>query len=208
MMRRRTALAMIGLLAVPCAARAAVPTDPSPSAPIAALNAGLLQVMQSGPNTTFAARMAIMSPVVEHAFDLKLILQNSVGPSKWATISETDKAELIDVFTQFTIASYVANFKSYSGEKFVISPDLRHVGQDVVVQTRIIPTNGETTRLDYVMRETDSGWHVVDILLDGSISRVAVTRSDFRSLLSQGDATKLIDSLRSKVASLQAEVTQ
>jgi len=54
------------------------------------------------------------------------------------------------------------------------------------------------------MRETGGVWHVVDILLDGSISRVAVTRSDFRALLAPGDASKLIDSLRSKVANLVA----
>jgi len=102
------------------------------------------------------------------------------------------------------VASYVANFDSFSGETFALAPDLRHVGRDVVVQTRIIGTGGEMTRLDYVMRDINGGWHVVDILLDGSISRVAVTRSDFRSLLAEGGAPKLIASLRDKVASLKA----
>ena len=51
------------------------------------------------------------------------------------------------------------------------------------MQTRIIQDNGEPIRLDYVMRQTDAGWRAVDILLDGTISRVAVQHSDFRALL-------------------------
>jgi len=40
------------------------------------------------------------------------------------------------------------------------------------------------------------------VLLDGSISRVAVQRSDFRSLLGSGHAGALIRSLQDKVAQL------
>jgi phospholipid transport system substrate-binding protein len=54
------------------------------------------------------------------------------------------------------------------------------------------------------MRSTDAGWKAIDVLLDGSISRVAVQRSDFRSLLAGGDPGRLIASLRAKTASLQA----
>lgn len=174
----------------------------SASQPIQALNDGLMLVMHAGRATPFADRLTMLTPVIRQSFDLPLILQNSVGPSKWSTISEAQKAALMDVFTQFTVASYVANFDAFAGETFAIGPDLRHVGRDVVVATRIIGPAGDVTKLDYVMRETNGGWHVVDILLDGSISRVAVTRSDFRALLGQGDASKLIESLRGKVASL------
>jgi len=40
------------------------------------------------------------------------------------------------------------------------------------------------------------------VLLEGSISRVAVQRSDFRNALASGDADALIASLRRKVADL------
>ena len=45
------------------------------------------------------------------------------------------------------------------------------------------------------------------MLLNGSISRVAVQRSDFRALLGGGDAATLIASLRGKVARLAAGQT-
>lgn len=175
-----------------------------PTQSVAALNDALLTVMKAGRATPFAQRVATLTPVVQRVFDLPLLLQNSIGPGRWPSIPDAQKAQLMDLFTQFTVGSYVANFDSFSGEQFVVAPDLRHVGRDVVVQTRIVGSGGDGTRLDYVMRETDGGWQVVDILLDGSISRVAVMRSDYRALLAQGDASKLIDSLRGKIADFEA----
>ena len=109
--------------------------------------------------------MATLTPIVQKSFDLALLLQNSVGPARWAGISDLQKAELMDVFTQFTVASYVANFDSANGEKFVIAPETRISGKDTVVQSRIVGSSGETTKLDYVMRETSGAWKVVDVLL-------------------------------------------
>jgi phospholipid transport system substrate-binding protein len=177
-----------------------------PMQPIADLNAGLLRVMHSGKATPFGERVLILTPIVLHAFDLAAILQNSVGPARWSTLPDAEKTELMDVFTRFTVDSYVANFNTYDGEKFAIAPDLRHVGSEVVVQTKIVPTSGDPTKMDYVMRDSDSGWRAVDILLDGSISRVAVTRSDFRALLAQGGASHLIESLRSKAIGLESGI--
>ncbi len=54
------------------------------------------------------------------------------------------------------------------------------------------------------MRRYGSAWKAVDVLLDGSISRVAVQRSDFRALVGSGDAGKLIATLRTKTEALEA----
>jgi phospholipid transport system substrate-binding protein len=177
-----------------------------PIQPIADLNSGLLRVMHAGKSTPFDQRVTILTPTVLHAFDLAAILQNSVGPARWSTLPDAEKTELMDVFTRFTVDSYVANFNAYAGEKFVIAPEMRHVGNEVVVQTKIVATSGDPIKMDYVMRESDSGWRAVDILLDGSISRVAVTRSDFRALLAQGGASHLIESLRSKAVGLESGI--
>ena len=189
-MKRRALIA--ALCALPCLpwAQNSWAEDADPAAqPIVELNAAILDVMHAGHAKPFVERTMVLRPVVEKVFDLPLLLRNSVGNIRWPTIPDDQKASLLDVFTQFTVASYHDN---------------RKVENDVVVPSRIVATNGDITKLDYVMRETGGVWHVVDILLDGSISRVAVTRSDFRALLAPGDASKLIDSLRSKVANLVA----
>jgi phospholipid transport system substrate-binding protein len=72
----------------------------------------------------------------------------------------------------------------------------------VVVQSRIVPIRGDATELDYVMSQTPAGWKVVDVLAAGSISRVAVQRSDFRYILSSGGGDALLASLQRKTADL------
>ena len=52
------------------------------------------------------------------------------------------------------------------------------------------------------MRDDNGSWRAVDVLIEGSISRVAVQRSDFRKILASGDAEALIASLRHKIADL------
>ena len=66
----------------------------------------------------------------------------------------------------------------------------------------ITKPSGEVVRIDYVMGQRGPGWLVQDILLDGTISRVALQRSDFSALLAQGNATQLIASLEQKVTTL------
>ena len=70
------------------------------------------------------------------------------------------------------------------------------------MQTKIISSSGESHELDYVMRQEGGAWKAVDVLADGSISRVAVQRSDFRRLVSRGGAQALIESLNQKTTDL------
>ncbi len=170
------------------------------AAPIASLDQALLQVMHDGKATPFGQRYATLAPVVTHTFDLESILETSVGP-RWQTFTPAQQQDLSAEFIRFTVASYVSNFSSYGGERFDIDPDTRSVGADQIVSTRIVPTHGDSARIDYVMRQAAGQWRAVDVLLDGSISRVAVQRSDFRSLLEGGPAA-LVESLHKKVTDL------
>jgi len=198
MILRRVAL--LGLIAPPFALPAGAQDAADPAAPVAVLDDALLAAMRAGNAAPFAQRYAVLEPAIEHAFDLSAILRTSVG-LRWDQLPADQQATLLRVFTQFTVASYAANFDHYNGQRFEILPDRRVVGADQVVATRLV--NGDTTtRMDYVMRRADGGWKAIDVLLDGAISRVAVQRSDFRSLLNSGTAEKLIRSLQEKVAQL------
>ncbi len=200
MIQRRFLL--FAFLAAPLFPGAQARAQRDPSAPIAQLDTALLAAMRMGTGTPFAQRYQAIAPAVENAFDLPGVLAASVGLG-WASLTSQQKQELLAVFTRYTIASYAANFDSYNGQTIEILPQFqRQVGQDVVVATQIVPTHGEPTRLDYVMHETPRGWRAVDVLAEGSISRVAVQRSDFRSLLAGGNPEPLIASLNEKVASL------
>jgi phospholipid transport system substrate-binding protein len=171
-------------------------------APIQQLCDGLLAVMRDGQRTPFAQRFDKLAPAVENAFDLGTILQVSIGPT-WAMLPADQKAMLQAAFRRYTIASYVNSFDNYTGQRFDVSSQLRDLPNgEQLVNTRIVPRSGDTHVLDYVMRQDPQGWRAVDVLLDGTISRVAVQRSDFRSLLNRGGAAALAKSLQEKTADL------
>ena len=173
------------------------------AAPIVALNAGLIATMKAGSaNASFTARYQALDPVVKSTYNLQVILQNSTG-FYWSTLPAAQQQELAKLFEQFTVASYVSAFSSYNGQSFQLLPDERSVGASKVVETQILPGDGSApTRLDYVMTNGAAGWQVTDVLLNGTISKVALQSSDFSSEVTSGDASQLISALKAKVATL------
>jgi len=176
--------------------------NPAATAPVQRLTDALLRVMKQ--NLPFEQRVSSLAPVIEQTFDLDAVLAASVGLI-WSTLPGDQKTALGAAFRRYTIASYASSFDKFNGQRFDISPDVRSVGNgEVVVQSKIVPADGSATQLDYVMRAGPSGWKAVDVLAAGTISRVAVQRSDFRSLLASGGVPALMTALLRKVANLQA----
>jgi phospholipid transport system substrate-binding protein len=211
---------LLAALALPTAAAAQGASDSAPgtasggagdpaadaAAPIMELLDGLTKVMQEGRATPFRARFDQLAPIVARVFNLPQILQTSIG-LRWSELPADKQALLLEVFRRYTVASYVANFDSATS-RLELLPGRRAAGADEIVETRLIPASGAPTRIDYVMHPSDGTWKVVDVLLDGSISRVAVQRSDFRTLIGSGDGSALISSLQQKVGSLSGGALQ
>jgi len=201
-LRRRSVLALMMLAASPLVRPAFADTAPDATGTVNQLNMALLTAMKAGGRTDFSRRFEMLAPAVDQAFDLPAVLSASIG-LEWASLSQQQQGRLLDAFRRYTVASYVANFDNYAGQSFTVSPDTRSLGVDrVVVKSRIAPVSGDATELDYVMKQTPSGWKVVDVLAAGSISRVAVQRSDFRHLLSKGGGDALLASLQRKTSDL------
>jgi len=183
-------------------ARAAA--DPAVITPIQGLCDALLAVMKAGTQTPFEQRFSMLAPAVDRALNIGVILQVSVG-AMWNTLTPDQHGALLDAFRRYTINSYLNNFDSYSGQRFVVDPDTRATAADQIVQTKIIPASGDSHQLDYVMRQAGGpDWKAVDVLTD-SISRVATQRSDFRALVMRGGGEALLASLQKKAADLASK---
>lgn len=191
----------VALAAVPAQAGDAAAASSSgqtsgASAPVSLLCERLTQIEHS--SGSFAQRARILTPAIDMVFNLPVVLQNSVG-LRYRTLPDAQRQQLLDQFRQFTVARYVSNFAPGGTDRFEVSPTATAspVPGDQIVHTRIV-AGASSTDIDYVMRDGPAGWQVVDVLLNGNISQVAVQRADFSSGLSSGDATPLIDSLRKK----------
>jgi phospholipid transport system substrate-binding protein len=205
--RRRwmqVALACVGATAAIRQASADTPAV----APVRQLCDALLRIMHAGGGTPFPQRFAMVAPVIDQVFDLQTILQVSVGPT-WSSLPPDQQTLLLAAFRRYTIANYVSNFDNFNGQHFDIQPDTKPLPNgEQLTQTRIVSSSGEAHELDYVMRQEGARWKAVDVLADGSISRVAVQRSDFRRLVARGGAQALIDSLDQKTKDLSSGTMQ
>lgn len=203
--RNALRLGLAGLAALPLLSRtgrALAATSDGVTGSVQAFDGALLSAMKAGARVPFAQRYAMLEPAVDRTFDLDAILRVSVGPH-WASLPADQRAALQEAFRRYTVANFVANFDSYSGETIQVEPDTRSLSNgDQIVTTRIMSPGGSPTVLAYVMRQMPAGWKAVDVLADGSISRVATQRSDFRSLLTNGGGSALVASLQNKVAAL------
>jgi phospholipid transport system substrate-binding protein len=187
--------------AVSPALPAGADADATLDQPLREFYAALEAAMKAGHATPFLRRFDLLAPAVDVVFDLETVLKVSVGV-QWDTMDPDMRIRLLKIFRRFTIAAYVANFDKYNGQRFQVLPGSRDSGADRIVNTEIITSAGQHLRLDYVMRDGNGAWRAVDVLMEGSISRVAVQRSDFRRILAGGDADALIASLRRKIADL------
>ena len=195
-MLRFTILAAGVLL--PFAATAAAPE----AAPVQALNAALIATMKAGSaGQSFDTRVAALAPVVESV-------------TTWPRLRRTRSVSSGRPFRRLSNRNWRRNSRnSPSPAMSPSSPNMRR--EDRIAaggkdgrrrqDRRDADRPGRRlrpTRLDYVVSDGPNGWQITDVLLNGTISQVAIHSSDFSSLVTSGDATQLIDALKKKTATL------
>jgi len=189
------------ILLISLAAPAAAVTPEA--APVTALDTALIATMKSGSaGQSFATRSSALDPVVMQSFNMPQVEQDSVG-FLWSTLPAAQQQQLASLFEQFTVANYVHEFSTFGGQQIQLLPNEKSLGDKKIVETQLVPADGGTpTELDYVVSDGSNGWQITDVLLNGTISQVAIHASDFASLVSSGDASQLISALKSKIAAL------
>lgn len=183
--------ATLPAIALPVAAQAQA--DPA-AATVQALDNGLLSIMKSGRAAGQRGRAAAIGPVVDRTFDLPLITRLTIG-TPWNTIAPADQGALVAAFRRLTVAQYAANFDSFSGQSFTLSPQIEQRGGDKLVRTTLNNPKGGAEQLNYRLRQSGGGWRIIDVFYRSSISQLATRRSDFAATLQSGGAKALVQRL-------------
>ena len=92
--------------------------------PVQQLHAGLMAIMKAGKTAPFRQRYDMIAPVIGRTFDLEVIFRQVIGP-RLAALPPDQRAAAGDAFRRYTIASYVANFDTYTGRRFEVAPVVR-----------------------------------------------------------------------------------
>lgn len=185
-------------------AGAAIAAEPSaPVKVIETMHAGMLDVMRTAASTTFEERAAKLEPVIDTAYDLDFMGRKSLGKS-FDVLSPEDQKRWLELFHTFMVANYAGRFTSFSGQKFETLGEEPAAQDTVLVRTRLVDPGKENVDLAYRMRQQDGAWKVIDVYLKGTVSELALRRSDFTAILDREGFPALIANLDGKIADLRA----
>jgi len=198
--RTTACLIMAAMLAVaPLSVRAS--ESATPESIISAFNATLIHVMKNAKDLGYQGRYDALAAVMNSGFDFVGMTRVAVGPT-WSSLSPIQQSELVAAFQRFSIATYATQFDEYSGEQIRIDAPAQPTANGVLVPTTLAPANGDAVKFGYLVHKVDGAWRIIDIYLDGTISQLAVRRSEFRSVLARSGPEGLVQLLDEKAKKL------
>lgn len=180
------------------------PQSPAPKEVVNELHAGLLDTMKKSKDVGFQERFESLKPVVSETFDVTFMGSKSVG-RHWNKLSPEEQQLWLDKFVSYVTANYVGNFNQFDGESFEILGEQEAQRNTRIVLTRLNVPGGEDVIFNYRLRMTPQGWQIIDIYLKGTVSELALRRSDFTTTLKKKGFPVLASTVDQKIANLREE---
>lgn len=193
-------LAVPALLLTAALVRAATA---DPAAVIQKLDDGLLGVMKEAATLGYQGRADRLGPIVDTTYDVPFMAEKVVG-GHWKTFDDAGRQRWIAVFREYLIANYAGNFDAYSGQSFSVVGTEPAANDTTMVRTLLHDPGHEDIELTYRMRTVDGSARIIDVYLKGTVSELALRRSDYASVLDGGGLDALVASVRQKIADLAA----
>ena len=140
---------------------------------------------------------------LQDTFDLPFMAEKSLG-LRWKALGDADRTRWIAVFGDFTVASYAANFDHYTGQSFEVLGEEPAASGTRLVRTRVVVPGADSVDFAYRLRPTGDRWAIVDVYLKGTVSELALRRSDYASALEREGFDGLLATMHRKIADLAA----
>ena len=199
MKRTMSALVIAGVLHVALTAAADTPAR----AIVERLDDVLLDVLKHADSLGYRGRFDRLAPAMADAFDLEFMAEKSLG-AQWKNLSDAERARWRELFGQFTIANYAANFDRWSNQVFDVVGEETGAGDTSLVRTKVRTPGREDVVLTYRLRHTATGWKIFDVYLKGTVSELALRRADYAAVLDRQGFATLETTVRTRIDDLAA----
>ena len=175
--------------------------EPTPSDIVGEFQAQLLQVMKEAKNLSVKERFDRLSPSVEDAFHLQLMIQIVTG-SYWKEAMTTERMQLVEAFRRMSVTTLATFFDGYAGEVFKLVKERPGPQKTQIVMTKLQKSDKSTVDIAYVTRRFKKGWKIIDVIVDSGISELKVRQSEYRQVLKNEGVPGLILLLNNKADEL------
>lgn len=162
------------------------------------LHARLLAVMKEGEKLGYKGRYDRLAPVITAGFDLPFIAKTVMG-RYWDTLNSEQKSRFMEAFGKLSVATYAANFDSYSGERFKFVSEKELGGGQVEIRSRLVKSDGGEVSLDYLLHRVGDEWRILNVIAEG-VSDLALKRADYTGYLKKHGFDALLGRLNDKIA--------
>ena len=207
----RAGLAGLGLAASLClplpgsAEGEANPTPKTePTIVVEDFHTALIGMMKKSDELTFDERVAYLIPIMDETFDLDFMSAKSVG-RQWKQLSEAEQKEWQSKFSELMVSNYAGRFVDYSGEMFSTLGKEPAARDTLMILTRLDVPGDEAVDMNYRLRETREGWRIIDIYLKGTVSELALRRSEYSSTLKRDGFEKLAAAIEKKITEIKED---
>ena len=170
--------------------------------PVERLYAALDDVMARADALGFDGRYEALAPVIASSYDVNFMAQLILG-SGWKELAPEQQARWVDAFTRYTVSTYADRFDG-ARIRFEIGAGEPAAQGTTLVRTVLHPKDEEPVKLDYRVRPGAGGFRIVDVYLNGTVSELALRRSEYSSLMKREGFDALVAALEQKSAAAKA----
>ena len=191
-------LILTSLISWPTLAKA----DPaSATTTVAAYHVGMLNALKSDDAKSVNGRFDLFAPVMDAAFDFQTMIKTVAG-QHWRKADAADQEALRDAFRRVSVATYANRFKDLPSDAAFIIQDVKDGPRRMKLVESTLNTGKDPVALTYVVRNTEAGWRIIDVLLGGGISELALRASEYARTLESGGAAALQATLKAQADGL------
>ena len=162
------------------------------------LQASLLQAMKNAEELGYQGRFNQLEPVVTSSHDLSFVARLAVG-KYWKTFDDEQKVRFVSIFHKLSISTYADRFDGYAGEQFTVVSQKQRPRGKMLVETLLTKSDGEELHFNYLLRQVDDHWRIINIMVDG-VSDLALKRAEYTSLVKKEGFAALIRKIEAQIA--------
>jgi phospholipid transport system substrate-binding protein len=119
----------------------------------------------------------------------------------WQGLSDRQRRDYVQLFTAFIEDAYLNRIQGYLDLKFTFVGQTPNGTDHAQVDTYVVQTNGETTKLNFELELKGDNWRIYDVQING-VSMIGNYRIQFERVIND----RGFDALMSKLGRKQQEL--
>jgi phospholipid transport system substrate-binding protein len=141
-------------------------------------------------------RRAQLRGLAERYLDFPIMARSALG-THWQDLSDSQRSDYVQLFTAFIEDAYLNRIQGYLDLKFTFVGQTLNGTDHARVDTYVVQTNGETTRLNFELELKGEDWRIYDVEING-VSMIGNYRIQFERVINDHGFDALISQLSVK----------